>query len=460
MHMAENVKKKRNSVYASDQKKRTAKKTTKKQKNYIPPDLELKKGKVREKIGKWFVLMVFLTLLEAAMDLSALNGIAEEQLPTVLLLLGGYLAAQWVYYIVVGLMLRRRMELEMAGFLLSNISLVITASVYPDRLTTQLIAVIGGILVFAFLVWFMGNVNRVTVSRMPIGLGAVGLLALTLVLAEYNNGAKNWLYLGSFSIQPSEIVKVAFVFVGAATLDKIQNTRSIAKYVVFAMVCVGLLFLMLDFGTALIFFATFLIIAFLRSGDIKTIVLICTAALMGGVFIILYKPYVANRFATYRHIWDYIDAGGMQQTRTIIYSLSGGLFGVGLGNGKLRNIFAATEDLVFGVVCEELGMITAIAILLAYVLFLIYAIRSAKYARSSFYAIAACSAAGMLLFQAILNVFGVMDILPFTGVTLPFISRGGSSMLCSWGLLAFLKSVDIRTYPKVMRELYQQKERI
>ena len=69
-------------------------------------------------------------------------------------------------------------------------------------------------------------------------------------------------------------------------------------------------------------------------------------------------------------------------------------------------------------------------------------------------------AAGMLLFQAILNVFGVMDILPFTGVTLPFISRGGSSMLCSWGLLAFLKSVDIRTYPKVMRELYQQKERI
>ena len=323
MHMAENVKKKRNSVYASDQKKRTAKKSTKKQKNYIPPDLELKKGKVREKIGKWFVLMVFLTLLEAAMDLSALNGIAEEQLPTVLLLLGGYLAAQWVYYIVAGLMLRRRMELEMAGFLLSNISLVITASVYPDRLTTQLVAVIGGILVFAFLVWFMGNVNRVTVSRMPIGLAAVGLLALTLVLAEYNNGAKNWLYLGSFSIQPSEIVKVAFVFVGAATLDKIQNTRSIAKYVVFAMVCVGLLFLMLDFGTALIFFATFLIIAFLRSGDIKTIVLICTAALMGGVFIILYKPYVANRFATYRHIWDYIDAGGMQQTRTIIYSLSG-----------------------------------------------------------------------------------------------------------------------------------------
>ena len=458
--MAEQRKTTRGSVYAADTPRRASSARRKKHKNYIPPDLEIKKGKIREKIGKWFVLMVFLTVLELAMDLSALNRLTEEELPGVVLLFGIYLAAQWVYYIVAGLVLRRRMELELAGFLLSNVSLVITASVYPDRLRTQLIAVIGGILVFAFLTWFMGNVNRVTVSRMPIGIAAVGLLALTLVLAEYNNGAKNWLYLGPLSIQPSEIVKVAFVFVGAATLDKLQNTRSIAKYVIFAMVCVGLLFLMLDFGTALIFFATFLIIAFLRSGDIKTIVLICTAALMGGIFIILYKPYVASRFSTYRHIWEYIDAGGMQQTRTIIYSLSGGLFGVGLGNGKLRHVFAATEDLVFGVVCEELGMLTAVAIMIAYVLFLVYAIRGAKYARSSFYAIAACSAAGMMLFQAMLNVFGVTDILPFTGVTLPFISRGGSSMLCSWGLLAFLKSLDIRTYPKVMRELYQQKERI
>jgi cell division protein FtsW (lipid II flippase) len=95
---------------------------------------------------------------------------------------------------------------------------------------------------------------------------------------------------------------------------------------------------MYDFGTALIFFFTFIVIAFMRSGDIRTIVLICTIALMGGLLVLMFRPYVANRFAAYGHVWEYFDTSGYQQTRTMIYSASGGLFGVGLGNGKLRDI--------------------------------------------------------------------------------------------------------------------------
>jgi cell division protein FtsW (lipid II flippase) len=184
----------------------------------------------------------------------------------------------------------------------------------------------------------------------------------------------------------------------------------------------------------------------MRSGDIRTIVLICTIALMGGLLVLMFRPYVANRFAAYGHVWEYFDTSGYQQTRTMIYSASGGLFGVGLGNGKLRDIFAATEDLVFGVVCEEFGMIMAGAILLSYVALLVYSIRHSKYARSSFYAICACAASSLMLFQAALNVFGVNDILPLTGVTLPFISRGGSSIISCWLLLAFIKAVDRSTY--------------
>jgi cell division protein FtsW (lipid II flippase) len=160
----------------------------------------------------------------------------------------------------------------------------------------------------------------------------------------------------------------------------------------------------------------------------------------------MFRPYVANRFAAYGHVWEYFDTSGFQQTRTMIYSASGGLFGVGLGNGKLRDVYAATEDLVFGVVCEEFGMIMAGAILLSYVALLVYSIRHSKYARSSFYAICACAAASLMLFQAALNVFGVNDILPLTGVTLPFISRGGSSIISCWMLLAFIKAVDRSTY--------------
>lgn len=423
----------------------------------LPGDLAISHGRIHEKTGKWFVMMIFLTVTQLMLGVSALNGLEEDTVKVGLLLLV-YLAVEWIYYFTAVVLLNRRIELELAGFLLSSISLVITASVYPDKLLMQLGTTIAGIFLFAVMTLLMGNIQLVVFARLPIGLAAVGLLGLTLVLAKYTNGAKNWLSIGSFSFQPSELVKIAFVFVGAATLDKIQNTRSIAKYTVFSMVCVGLLFLMLDFGTALVFFVTFLIIAFLRSGDVKTIALICTAVLLGGIFIILYKPYVAERFSTYRHVWENVDTGGFQQTRTIMYSLSGGLFGVGLGNGKLRSVFAATEDLVFGLVCEELGILTGLAILFSYVLLLVYAVVNAKTARSSFYAIAACSAAGLILFQAALNVFGVTDILPLTGVTLPFISRGGTSMICSWGLLSFLKALDIRTYPKVMQELYGQKE--
>ena len=195
----------------------------------------------------------------------------------------------------------------------------------------------------------------------------------------------------------------------------------------------------------------------MRSGDIRTIAVVCGAALLGAILILIFKPYVAERFATYRHIWEYPDAGGYQQTRVLIYAASGGLFGTGIGRGELRNIFASTTDLVFGVLCEEWGVILAIAVVLAYGFIAVHAIRSSQGARSSFFAIAATAAAGMMLFQTCLNVFGITDILPLTGVTLPFISQGGSSMICSWALLALIKACDLRTYPSFYEKVEAQR---
>ena len=95
-----------------------------------------------------------------------------------------------------------------------------------------------------------------------------------------------------------------------------------------------------------------------------------------------------------------------------------------------------------------IGIIIAFAVLLTFVALVVYSIRYAVAARSSFYSIAACAASGLLLFQAALHVFGVTDLLPWTGVTLPFISRGGSSMMCCWGLVAFIKAIDVKTYKR------------
>lgn len=345
------------------------------------------------------------------------------------------------------LILGKRFELEIAAFMLSFLSIAITASVSPKRTLVQFITFAAGVGIYYAFVWFLKNTRWISTMRVPAALGAVGLLAATVALGTTYNGARNWIMIGDISIQPSELAKILFIFVGAVTLDKLQSIRSLSKYILFAACCIGIIFVMKDFGTALIFFATFLIISFMRSGDIKKIMLICGAAAVGAVAIVIFKPYVANRFMTYRHIWENMDGGGYQQTRVLIYSASGGLFGVGLGNGQLRRVFAATEDLIFGVLCEEFGLIIAFTVALTYVAFAFYAIKMAKTARSTFYSIAACAAAGLMLFQAALNIFGVTDLLPLTGVTLPFVSRGGSSMLSSWGLLAFLKAVDPLTYP-------------
>lgn len=402
---------------------------------------------------KWEFMMILVTVFQL---ITAVPVIFDEKINLKLVALyGAYILLEWFYFILASAIgCQNNFELETIGFLFSGIGMTICASGCSDTYAIkQGISIVLGLFTFIILLCILRRTDIVMKLRLPIAFAAVGLLAINLALAEYRNGALNWITIKGFSIQPSEFVKLAFIFVGAASLDKLQSARSLTKYLVFSFVCVGALFLMRDFGTALIFFFTFIVIAFMRSGDIRTIGLVCVAAALGAIMIIYFRPTVAARFSTYRHIWDLMNEQGMQQTRVLIYSASGGLFGLGIGDGKLMNIFAATTDLVFGMLCEEWGMIVAFTVVLTYVFILLYAIKAARTTRSAFYAIAACASAGLMLFQAGLNIFGVTDIVPLTGVTLPFISRGGSSMICSWGLLAFIKAADIRTYPKLSRTI-------
>lgn len=369
----------------------------------------------------------------------------------------GFTVFEWLYVAVMHLAFKKvNFELEFIAFFLSGIGMTLTASVSKSSHVKQLAAVIIGIVVYDILLWFLQDVKRVMAVRMPLAIFALCFLAGSFVFIRFAgsaiNGAYNWLVIGGkLSIQPSEFVKIAFIFVGAASLDKLLTSKNIYLYIAFAIGCIGVLFLMRDFGTALIFFFTFLVIAFMRSGDVRSLLFVCAGALLGAVLIVYFKPYVARRFAVYRHVWENYDTTGYQQVRTLIYSVSGGLKGLGVGNGRLRYIAASTTDLVFGMVCEEFGMIIAFAIVIAFAIITIYAIRTSRSAPSTFYSIAACSAAAMLLFQTCLNIFGITDILPLTGVTLPFVSQGGSSMVCSWALFAFIKAADVRTYPKVFK---------
>ena len=173
-------------------------------------------------------------------------------------------------------------------------------------------------------------------------------------------------------------------------------------------------------------------------------IVIMTALFFAGVMALRIAPHALQRFSVWRHVWEYPLDAGYQQTKSLMCIASGGLLGLGAGNGWLKNVFAADSDIVFATISEEWGLIQACMLVACVAVFGFFAVRTARVARSSFYSIGACTAAGILVIQTILNCLGTVDILPFTGVTFPFLSNGGTSMIGSWGLLAFVKAADTR----------------
>ncbi|MBQ2676578.1 MAG: FtsW/RodA/SpoVE family cell cycle protein [Clostridia bacterium] len=349
------------------------------------------------------------------------------------------IAGQWIYLIINKF--KGNLQIEIMGFLLTSFGFSVAASAFPSSLFKQLVCAVLGFAVFVAFGFVFKNIELTMKMRYFIGAAAILMFAYNILFGKEINGAKNWIEIGSFTIQPSELIKFAFIFAGAATLERLLSTRNILLFLAYSGICIGALFLMRDFGTASIYFVTMLIIAYMRSGDIKAIAFIVAAAGIGAALIIKAMPYVANRFAAYRHAWELASGKGYQQTRTMIAIASGGLFGLGGGEGNLDRVAAADTDLVFGILCEEWGLIAALCAALCFVIFAVYSLRCTPRTNSSYYAIAACAASGLFLFQISLNIFGSTDLLPLTGVTMPFISNGGSSMIASWALLSFIKAV-------------------
>lgn len=364
-----------------------------------------------------------------------------------MIIFGLLFSVSWISYFVTAFIFKRvNFEIELLGIFLSSIGILTLGGVDMGETYTQIAALGIGIIFFNLILFMIREPDLAMRLRPYIAIMAVILLIINLVFGKVKNGSQNWIMIGHFSFQPSELVKVAFIFFGTSTLQGIQTTKNLTGFIIFSGICMGALILMGDFGTASVFFITFILISFMRSGNIRTVFLICAAAAIGFLFIMKFKPYIITRFSAWRHVWEHINDTGYQQTRVLTYAASGGLLGLGLGKGCLKYIFAAPSDLVFGMLCEEWGLILAVIILFSIAFLGIYSRKASVKSRSAFYSIAACCASGMIVFQMIMNVFGVVDILPLTGVTLPFVSQGGSSLISVWGLLAFIKASDERTY--------------
>ena len=357
---------------------------------------------------------------------------------------GSLMLLSWALYGVYRAARRTAYELESLVFLLISVGAAVTAAYDPSALYKQLITVVMGMLLFLLMSGVLRNLHASMRARWPVAIAAAALLAFNVVLGQRIFGAKNWIAIGSLSFQPSELVKIAFILAGAATLDRLFAKRNLIFTILFSAYCVGCLALMSDFGTALIFFVAFLCIAFLRTGDLPSIAMLTAAAAFGCGIILRFKPYIADRFAAWLHAWEHAQDIGYQQTRTMSAMASGGLFGAGAEKAWLKYVGAANTDLVFGVVGEEFGFLLALCCVAALVIPIVYALRCAATARSAFYTILSCATAAMLVCQLALNVLGAVDLLPLTGVTFPFVSMGGSSMISCWGLMAYLKAADTR----------------
>ena len=388
------------------------------------------------------LLTVFQVLTAVQLTISEGEN-ATAVIPLTFLLLTGVM---WLYFLVLRACRQVGFEMETIAFFLSTLSLAVTASSNTGALLKQFLCVAMGLAGFLVLGIFLRDLDRAKKIRWLMAGAAMALAAVTLlpgVPTQY--GAANWLTIAGVSVQPSELAKICYIFAGAATLERLFHKRNLGLFILLTGVCLGCLALMSDFGTAAIFFVTFLVIAYLRSGDWATLALICGGGVFAVLTVLSLKPYILRRFATWGHAWQNASTGsGYQQTRTMASAASGGLVGVGPGEGWLHNVAAGDTDLVFGMLCEEWGLIIALLAVGSIITLAVFAVRACRAGRSSFYVIAACAATSMMVFQTCLNVFGAVDILPLTGVTFPFVSNGGTSMISSWGLLAFLKATDTR----------------
>ncbi len=352
----------------------------------------------------------------------------------------------WLYFVDMRIIGVRGFEMEIIAFYLSTLSLGVVSSFAPSSLLKQVISMVFGILFMIFLGYLLKNSTHLKELRWVMAAAAIGLLLFTVVFGSEKYGAINWVTVGGVSMQLSEIAKITYIFAGAATLDRLFKRRNIIMFIVLTFVSCAILAYCSDFGTAAIFFITFLVLAFLRSGSIATVSIMFSGAILGMALIIATKPYILKRFASWGHAWEYAGSGGYQMINTQVAINNGRLFGVGLGNGRLasKHVSASDTDLVFGMLCEEWGFIIALLAIGCILTLAVFSIRSCINSRSTYYTIAACAATSLFIFQTALNVFGSVDLLPLTGVTFPFVSNGGSSMIMAWGCLAFLKATDTR----------------
>ena len=338
-------------------------------------------------------------------------------------------------------------------FFLSSIGLVMLARLGMETALKQLLWMgIGCVCLFATVIVIKRIVDFGKWNYLFMAL-SLGLLVFAFLFGSAVGGAKNWISIAGVSFQPSEISKVMFIIVSAYFFAAKRKKIASAAYAAYAGLCVIMLVASNDLGGALLFAGTFLIMFFTGTGR-KLLTLAGIGVSGAGAVASYYAiPHVKTRVMIWQDPWSYYTTQGYQIVQGLMAIAAGGAFGAGLGLGSPEVIPVNTSDFIFAAICEEFGIVFGMTMILLYLVFIIRGMIIAMNASSRFDALLVFGATCMLSLQSFIIIGGVIKLIPLTGITLPFVSAGGSSLIACLILVGIIEGVAVKNGERDEREI-------
>ncbi len=320
----------------------------------------------------------------------------------------------------------------------------------------QIIWFLGGIILFLLSYFIFQSIkfwHKLTYFYMGISLV---LFVLTLVLGSKIKGATNWIVFYGFTIQPSEYIKIIFIFFLSSYYNKPDTLKlppiSIKdkvlilenKVILSIIAYMYLVFFVLqnEWGGALLIFLIHIILLFVFEEDMKVILVNLSLAVLGGIGGALLTYHIRFRISVWLDPWADISGKGYQITQSMFAIGSGGFFGRGLGMGSPEYIPEVETDFIFSAICEEMGIFAGVAVILLYFILVYRGFKIALSVQNTFHKALALGITTMFGFQTFIIIGGVIKLIPLTGITLPFISYGGSSLTTSFIALGILQAIS------------------
>lgn len=329
------------------------------------------------------------------------------------------------------------------AILLCSIGMIMLFRLNKETAVKQLIWLIIGITMFLCVVLLLKKgLLKYAKYKYAFLAGTIVFMAMATFLGVEIYGAKNWVKIGGYSFQPSEFGKIFLILYLSTALSNITSRKQLIEPGLVIVTALGFMVLQRDLGTALIIFAVSVTMVYLATS--KTLYVLISLGLFGAGGLASYAMFghIRQRIMIWLHPWDYVYNESYQLVQSMYAIAMGGLFGRGLGHGHPGYVAVNESDFIFSVICEEMGLLMGLAILILHFLLFYRSIRSAIHAENSFTKLLTSGLSVMIAAQTLVIVGGVTGFIPLTGITLPFVSYGGTSLLISFLSLGIIQKVS------------------